>query len=80
MRCHLVYLLHSWIKPKLCPVTDLVSHVLVGVALIAPVSITLLFLIIEVLLKWNAALLGCVQPISSIYMTVHVVILQKSQE
>lgn len=54
------------------------SSAFAGLALIAPVSITLLVLIIEVLLKWNTALLGCVQPISSIYMTMHVVILQKS--
>lgn len=41
------------------------SSVFAVLALIAPVSITLLVLIIEALLKWNAALLGCVQPISS---------------
>lgn len=52
-----------------------------GIALIAPpLSITLLLLVIEVLLKWNAALLGCAKPISGIYMTMYVVILQKSEE
>lgn len=56
------------------------SSVFAGLALIAPASITLLVLIIEALLKRNVALLGCVQLISSIYMKMHVVNLQKSQE
>lgn len=49
-------------------------------ALVAPVSITPLLLIIEVLLKWEAALLGCMKPISSIYMTMYVVVLQGPEE
>lgn len=56
------------------------SSVFAGFAPVAPVSITPLLLIIEVLLKWKAALLGCMKPISSIYMTMYVVILQRPEE